>query len=142
MGKRVADLGLRVHLSSAVVESVLGRRSFRESWTRRLRWAHTVRACRPLGHLGSGLTHTTALALLTGAVLWFSDGKRENAKGGGAKRGGGPRESAKFFSAQKSEKSENTKDQDGGLGHMCAGQGCVPGPTPPPPPPSRGGGAR
>jgi ceramide glucosyltransferase len=68
MGKRVADLGLRVHLSSVVVDSILGRRSFRESWSRRLRWARTVRACRPLGHLGSGLTHTTALALLTMAV--------------------------------------------------------------------------
>ena len=65
MASRVADLGLRGHLSSVVVDSVLGRRPFRESWTRRLRWARTVRACRPLGHLGSGLTHTTALALLS-----------------------------------------------------------------------------
>jgi ceramide glucosyltransferase len=65
MGKRVTDLGLRVHLSSVVVDSVLGRRPFRETWARRLRWARTVRACRPVGHLGSGLTHTTALALLT-----------------------------------------------------------------------------
>jgi ceramide glucosyltransferase len=68
MGRRVVELGLRVHLSSVVVDSVLGRRSFRESWSRRLRWARTVRACRPLGHLGSGLTHTTALALLTAAL--------------------------------------------------------------------------
>jgi ceramide glucosyltransferase len=69
MGKRVADLGLHVHLSPVVVDTVLGRRSFAESWSRRLRWARTVRACRPLGHLGSGLTHTTALALLT-ALAW------------------------------------------------------------------------
>jgi ceramide glucosyltransferase len=70
MGKRVADLGLRVHLSSVVVDSVLGRRPFRETWARRLRWARTVRACRPLGHLGSGLTHTTVLALLAAAVCY------------------------------------------------------------------------
>jgi hopanoid biosynthesis associated glycosyl transferase protein HpnI len=154
MGKRVADLGRRVHLSSVVVESVLGRRSLRESWTRRLRWARTVRACRPLGHLGSGLTHTTALALLTAAMLWYSERKRENAKGGGAKRGPasrpgsgpalrapapGPRESAKVLSARKRERCEDTKDQDAGLGHMYAGRGCVPAPTPGPSPNTGGG---
>src|SRR5260370_24165237 len=118
MGKRVADLGLRVHLSSVVVESVLGRRSFRESWTRRLRWARTVRACRPLGHLGSGLTHTTALALLTAAVLWCSEGKRENAR---------VCESAK----ERKEKTKVPRD----------GQSETPAPTPGPSP-NPGGGER
>jgi ceramide glucosyltransferase len=84
MGKRVADLGLRIHLSSVVVDSVLGRRSFRESWARRLRWARTVRACRPWGHLGSGLTHTTAWAL--GTIAWAGMGlpRWEPAVGGPA----------------------------------------------------------
>src|SRR5262249_20338580 len=79
MGKQVADLGLRVHLSSVVVDSVLGHRPFGETWARRLRWARTVRACRPLGHLGSGLTHTTALALLT-ALVSRTDGPRAEGK--------------------------------------------------------------
>jgi ceramide glucosyltransferase len=92
MGRRVADLGLRVHLSSVVVDSVLGRRPFRESWARRLRWARTVRACRPLGHLGSGLTHTTALALLyllaSGGEDFFS---RESAKRSESAKGQRPK---------------------------------------------------
>jgi ceramide glucosyltransferase len=81
MGKRVADLGLRVHLSSVAVDSVLGSRPFRETWARRLRWARTVRACRPLGHLGSGLTHTATLALLT-ALVSRLDRRRSERKTG------------------------------------------------------------
>lgn len=80
MGKRVADLGLQVQLSPCVVDTVLGRRNFGESWARRLRWARTVRACRPWGHLGSGLTHTTALALLT--VLWSTRMRRSDRRTG------------------------------------------------------------
>jgi ceramide glucosyltransferase len=113
MGQRVADLGLSVHLSAVVVDSVLGHRAFLETWSRRLRWARTVRACRPLGHVGSGVTHTTALALLT-ALVYAWGGSGANC------------ESAK-------EQRGNTLPRRGGLG-------ACPAPTPCPPPPILGEG--
>ena len=33
-------------------------------WSRRLRWARTVRSCRPAGYAGAVITHGIALALL------------------------------------------------------------------------------
>jgi ceramide glucosyltransferase len=64
LGRRVRDLDLRVVLSDYVVDDVIGCTSFRDMWTRRVRWARTVRAMRPSGYTGSGITHGVVLALL------------------------------------------------------------------------------
>jgi ceramide glucosyltransferase len=64
LGRRVRDAGWEVSLCPPVVDIVLARESFAASWARRLRWMRTVRVCRPAGYLGSGITHTTPIALL------------------------------------------------------------------------------
>jgi len=56
--------GWRVELAGAVVDTVLGRETLGAMWARRVRWARTVRAMRPAGYAGSGLTQATALACL------------------------------------------------------------------------------
>jgi ceramide glucosyltransferase len=69
LGQRVQEAGWEVVLAPPVVEIVLARERFADSWQRRLRWARTVRVCRPAGYLGSGITYTTPLALLALALL-------------------------------------------------------------------------
>ncbi len=64
LGDGVRRAGHRVVLSDYVVDDVLGRVPFGSMWARRLRWARTVRSCRPAGYAGAGITYGTALALL------------------------------------------------------------------------------
>lgn len=64
LGNGAAKAGYRVVLSDYVVEDMLGAERFGAMWARRLRWARTVRACRPAGYAGAFVTYGTALALL------------------------------------------------------------------------------
>jgi ceramide glucosyltransferase len=64
LGNGVHRIGKQVVLSDYVVEDVLGRESWREMWLRRLRWAKTSRAMRPVGYVGIFLTHGLPLGLL------------------------------------------------------------------------------
>jgi len=64
LGRRVRAAGWEVVLAPYVVETVLARERLGEMWRRRLRWARTVRVCQPAGYRGSGITHTTPLALV------------------------------------------------------------------------------
>jgi ceramide glucosyltransferase len=64
LGSGAKRAGYEVVLSDYVVNDVLGAERFGAMWARRLRWARTVRACRPVGYAGSLTTHGTALALL------------------------------------------------------------------------------
>ena len=57
-------LGRGVVLSGYVVDTVLGAEGFGEMWARRLRWARTVKACRPAGYRGAIVTHGTIHAAL------------------------------------------------------------------------------
>lgn len=52
LGDRIAKAGFRVHLSHTVVETLLPRRSWKQSLRQQLRWARTIRACSPHGYLG------------------------------------------------------------------------------------------
>ncbi len=52
LGAKARALGHEVVLSSVVVETVLGRQAMGEMLGRRLRWAKTVRAMRPMGYFG------------------------------------------------------------------------------------------
>jgi ceramide glucosyltransferase len=55
LGARIAALGKRIVLSPVAVETG-GEPTLGEAWRRRLRWARTVRASRPGGHAGFGVT--------------------------------------------------------------------------------------
>jgi ceramide glucosyltransferase len=52
LGREIAAAGFRIHLSSAVVETVLPRRSALETFHQQLRWARTIRSCSPAGYPG------------------------------------------------------------------------------------------
>lgn len=64
LGARIAQLGLRVHLSSYVVTTILGAPTLRELWHREVRWARGNRVSRPLAYPGLVLTFSTPLALI------------------------------------------------------------------------------
>lgn len=71
LGARIAELGLRVHLSDYVVETVLGRTRFREQWHREVRWGRCARVSRPACYPGLFVTFCTALALLMLPISGF-----------------------------------------------------------------------
>src|SRR5262249_31764745 len=62
MGNKTRKTGRRVVLASYMVDSVLGRESFGDMWSRRLRWARTTRAMQPLPVFASGITHGIPLS--------------------------------------------------------------------------------
>ncbi|CEK12476.1 bacteriohopanetetrol glucosamine biosynthesis glycosyltransferase HpnI [Chthonomonas calidirosea] len=64
LGQKVRQAGYKVVIANYMVDDVLGAIAFKEMWSRRLRWARTVRACRPMGYAGSLITHGFALSLL------------------------------------------------------------------------------
>lgn len=64
LGNRTHKLGYQVILSDYVVKDVIGKEKFRPMWTRRLRWARTFRALRPIGYTGSVITYGIPLAFL------------------------------------------------------------------------------
>jgi len=72
LGRRIAQLGWKIHLSGAVVETNLPAYDFAGFWSHQLRWARTIRASRPGGYLGLLLTFAIPWALATVAV-WPSN---------------------------------------------------------------------
>jgi len=75
LGRLITRAGKRTHLSSCIVETSLGARTWREAWDHQLRWARTIRVSRGgvLGYLGLPVTFTTLWALvafLTGNPLF------------------------------------------------------------------------
>ena len=71
LGRRIADLGLKVELSSAVVETHLPAYDLSGFFSHQLRWARTIRASRPGGFAGLLLTFTLPWAI---AALVLSPG--------------------------------------------------------------------
>jgi len=69
MGEAVRKLGFEVVLSDYVVNDVLGPERFRPMWDRRLRWAKTVRSCRPGGYVGLFVTYGIPIALLFALLM-------------------------------------------------------------------------
>jgi ceramide glucosyltransferase len=67
IGKRAAELGWKVLLSSYVIELRIGSQPFRMNLRHRLRWARSTRRSRPLGYWGQVFTNPLPLALL----LWL-----------------------------------------------------------------------
>ena len=66
LGKRVADRGGRVILSSYVIDHRIGSQGFAANLRHRLRWNRSTRRSRPWGYVGQLFTHPLPLALL----LW------------------------------------------------------------------------
>ena len=66
LGRLITRAGKRTHLSSCIVETSLGARTWREAWDHQLRWARTIRVSRGgvLGYLGLPVTFTTLWALV------------------------------------------------------------------------------
>ena len=68
LGREIAAAGYGVHLSSAVVETVLPRRTALQTFHQQLRWARTIRACSPAGYPGLIFVFGVPLALAALAV--------------------------------------------------------------------------
>lgn len=64
IGNRVAKAGGRATVSREVVETMYPAMVFREFWQHQLRWARTVRLCRPASYLGLLITHGLFWALV------------------------------------------------------------------------------
>lgn len=64
LGKRIADLGLKVELSKVVVETYLPPYRLRDFFNHQLRWARGVRDARPGGYFGLIFTFGLFWALL------------------------------------------------------------------------------
>jgi ceramide glucosyltransferase len=68
LGHRIAKAGGRVVLSREVVWTMYPAQTARGFWDHQLRWARTVRLCRPLSYFGLLLTHGLPWALLAAVV--------------------------------------------------------------------------
>lgn len=67
IGNRVAKAGGRAVISREVVDTMYPAMSFREFWEHQVRWARTVRLCRPVSYVGLLVTHGLPWAVV-GAV--------------------------------------------------------------------------
>ncbi len=64
LGRRIADAGGDVVLSREVVTTMYPAQSLRGFWDHQLRWARTVRLCRPISYMGLIFTHGFPWAIL------------------------------------------------------------------------------
>jgi ceramide glucosyltransferase len=64
MGKRVAEAGWRVLLSSEIIEHRIGSQDLGANLRHRLRWARSTRRSRPAGYIGQLFTHPLPMAVL------------------------------------------------------------------------------
>jgi len=71
IGRRIAERGLEVRLSSVVVETFLPAYTLREFVDHQLRWGRTVRDSRRWGYLGLVLTFGLPWALLALSLSWW-----------------------------------------------------------------------
>lgn len=75
LGYRIAKAGGEVVLSCETVWTIYPARTFRGFWEHQLRWARTVRLCRPLSYLGLLFTQGlpwTLLAILAARTAWIA----------------------------------------------------------------------
>ena len=66
IGNRVARAGGRVTISREVVETIYPATTFHGFWEHQVRWARTVRLCRPASYVGLLVTHGLPWAILGG----------------------------------------------------------------------------
>jgi ceramide glucosyltransferase len=68
IGNRVTKAGGRAMLSREVVETMYPAQTFAEFWAHQMRWARTVRRCRPASYVGLLFTQGLPLAI-AGAIV-------------------------------------------------------------------------
>ena len=68
LGNRIARTGGKLVLSQETVWTMYPARTFAEFWAHQVRWARTVRLCRPFSYLGLLFTHGLPWAVLAGVV--------------------------------------------------------------------------
>jgi ceramide glucosyltransferase len=68
LGKRISRLGLRVQLSTVVVQTRIEARTWRDAWRHQVRWAKTVRLARRAGFAGLPVTNATLWSVLAFAA--------------------------------------------------------------------------
>jgi ceramide glucosyltransferase len=68
LGHRLAEAGARVLLSREVVWTMYPAQTARGFWNHQVRWARTVRLCRPISYLGLIFTHGLPWAVLAALV--------------------------------------------------------------------------
>jgi len=68
LGRRVAETGARVELGRVVVECRSAPLTAREVWNHQVRWARTIRACRPWAYFFSILANATLWPVLWAAA--------------------------------------------------------------------------
>jgi ceramide glucosyltransferase len=68
LGNRIAESGGEVILSSEVVDTMYPVQTLQGFWDHQLRWARTVRLCRPISYIGLIFTHGLPWAVLA-AIL-------------------------------------------------------------------------
>jgi ceramide glucosyltransferase len=68
LGHRIAKAGGKVLLSREVVWTMYPAQSARSFWNHQVRWARTVRLCRPLSYAGLIFTHGLPWALLAALI--------------------------------------------------------------------------
>jgi ceramide glucosyltransferase len=64
LGRRIAQLGLRIVFAPVVVETGLGAASWGQVWRHQLRWSRTIRVSRSSGYYGYVVTHATLWGLV------------------------------------------------------------------------------
>jgi ceramide glucosyltransferase len=74
LGRRIAQLGLRIEFASVVVETDLGAGSWTQVWRHQLRWSRTIRVSRSLGYYGYVVTHATLWGLIALAAHQWQAG--------------------------------------------------------------------
>lgn len=72
LGRRVADQGFGVRISSCVVETRVAAADLRALFRQELRWARTIRAVRPVGYACSAVTYGLAWCALALAASGLS----------------------------------------------------------------------
>lgn len=75
LGLRIGNAGGEILLSQKPVSTMYSAQTFRGFWDHQLRWARTVRLCRPLSYLGLLFTQGfpwTLLAILIAPTWWIA----------------------------------------------------------------------
>lgn len=75
LGKRIADAGYKVMLSSEIVETTVPKYSLVQFWEHQLRWARTMRVSRPAGYAGIAFTFALPWAIfltLVAPASWWA----------------------------------------------------------------------
>lgn len=68
LGARIVALGKRVVLSDCVVQTSLGRGTWRDVWKHQVRWSRTIRVSQPVGYFGYLVTQLTFWSIAAAAA--------------------------------------------------------------------------